>query len=206
MCGRYYIDVDDEELRKIINEIDKDVYPDYKAGEILPSDIAPIYVMGSKKIKLILARWGLPKQKRKGIIINARAETLTQKQMFKNLVNTNRCVIPASAFFEWKKDTLNSKAIDKYIFRKNDSLLFMAGLYNKVSIYENKQLSLFSSEHDVDIYFTIITREANPFVSQIHDRMPLILSKKEANNWLSGIDIDELVKNNNAVLMSEIVE
>lgn len=204
MCGRYYINAEDDEIKKIINILSKE-YDNYRSGEIFPSDIAPIYIVRDNKLKLIQARWGLPRQHKKGTVINARIETLTQKPSFKYLVRTNRCIVPASGFFEWKKDGISGKITDKYMFRKNDSLLFMAGLYSRESGGKNKQLSLFSPENDEAYYFTIVTKEADSTISPIHDRMPLIFGRKEASLWLKGIDIDELLKNNNASLISETV-
>ncbi|MDF2678562.1 MAG: hypothetical protein K0Q97_2915, partial [Bacillota bacterium] len=175
MCGRYYIDIDEKEFKEIINAAEKNIYKDYKSGEIFPSNIAPIYIHDEKNMRPILAKWGFPKWDKKGLIINAKAETLAEKQMFKKLILSNRCTIPASAYYEWKESSQNNKIKDKYIIKKPNSNLYFAGLYNIVPKQKSEQMSMFETdENDTDIFYTIITKDANSSVSHIHHRMPLI--------------------------------
>lgn len=203
MCGRYYIDI--KEFKKIINEAEKNLYGDSNIGEIFPSNIAPIYIQDENKMKPILAKWGFPKWDGKGIIINARAETLLSKRNFKNISQNNRCIVPASYFFEWKKAN-NSKNKNKYILKSSKSILYMAGLYNEFTPVENKQISLFDVTPTRDICYTIITKDANDSMSQIHNRMPLILEKDEIDDWFNGKHIEELIKQNDFKLEYELVK
>jgi len=205
MCGRYYFDIDDKELKEIADAAEKNLYDDYKTGEIYPTNIASIYIEDDNNIKSILAKWGFPKWDNKGIIINARVETLYNKSIFKNLIDSKRCIIPATAFFEWKRDNYFKKTKEKYIFTRPDSLLYMAGLYNEITINENnKQMSLFDNpivhKH---IYFTIITKDANSSILPVHNRMPLIFDKFEKDYWLNGGNMKELVSKNDVTLLSE---
>jgi len=195
MCGRYYFDVDDEELKEVVQKVQNNENKDFNTGEIYPTNVTPIITAEN----IILAKWGFPNPKRKGYIINARVETLMEKYMFKNLVNTKRCIVPASAYFEWKIISDNSKQKTKYIIRKPNSILYMAGLYNTFKNH-NKQLSLFDDDYEDTIQFTIITKEANPSVSFIHNRMPLIFSKEEMQAYLQGKDLHELLYNNKIIL------
>jgi len=208
MCGRYYFDIDDKELKEIADAAEKNLYDAYKTGEIYPTNIAPIYIEDDNNIKSILAKWGFPKWDNKGTIINARVETLYTKSMFKNLISSKRCIIPATAFFEWKRDNDSKKTKDKYIFTKSNSLLYMAGLYNEITINENnKQISLFDNNTiQKHIFFTIITKDANSSVSPIHNRMPLIFDKHEKDYWLNGGNMMELVSKNNVFLVSEHIQ
>lgn len=207
MCARYYFDIDLKELRKIAEEAEKNLYDEYKSGEIFPSYVVPICIAKNKSIKPVLAEWGIPKWDGKGIIINARAESINYKAMFKDLNKTNRCLIPASAFFEWKKDSMNIKAKKKYIFRNPDSILYMAGLYEEFEhSVKNEQLSLFDDNSiKKHIYFTIITKNANFSVSPIHDRMPLIFNNHECDCWLEGENIEKLISTNNFLLTREAI-
>lgn len=205
MCGRYYMDIDEKEFKKAVEEAEKNIYEECKTGEIFPSNIAPIYIKNDANMRPIFAKWGFPKWDKKGIVINARIESLENKQMFKSLVGLNRCIVPASAYFEWKIDNSNSKIKNKYIFNKPDTLLYMAGLYRVVQNHENKQLSLFT-ENPMDIYYTIITKQANFSVSQIHTRMPLIFDKHEMYDYLEGKSITELAEKNNAILLNQLVK
>ena len=147
MCGRYYIDIDNNEIKKILKEAQRNIYENYKTGEIFPTNIAPIYIEDDNNMKPLLAKWGFPKWDGKGVIINARAESLNEKQMFKKLISSNRCIVPASYYFEWKQEEHKK---DKYKISKPGSNIYMAGLYNIVA-NKNKQLSLFDESIDIII-------------------------------------------------------
>ncbi|MPN37814.1 hypothetical protein SDC9_185335 [bioreactor metagenome] len=97
MCGRYYIDIDSKEFKKILEEVEKNIYDNFKTGEIFPTNIAPTYIQDEENMKPILAKWGLPKWNGKGVVINARAETFAEKFMFKKLNKSFRCIVPATA-------------------------------------------------------------------------------------------------------------
>lgn len=195
MCGRYYFDIKDKEIDKMISELDKESYGDIRAAEICPSMIAPIITRQG----VALAKWGFPKLNYKGMVINARAESLHDRIMFKGLVNLNRCIIPASGFFEWDKKTSGAGYRNKYLFRKTDSILYMAGLYD--TFYdESRQLSLFDKAEE-QLSYVIITVKANEYMDGIHDRMPLIFTKLEAERWLKGENINTLISGNNSELV-----
>ncbi len=194
MCGRYYFDINDREIDKIVRELDENLYGDINTAEICPSMIAPIITRQG----VASAKWGFPKLNYKGMVINARAESLNDRIMFKRLVNLNRCVIPASGFFEWDKKTSGAGYRNKYLFRKTDSILYMAGLYD--TFYdESRQLSLFKVEEQLS--YVIITVKANEYMDGIHDRMPLIFSKSEAERWLRGENMNILILGNKAELI-----
>lgn len=203
MCGRYYIDIDIKEIKKIIEEAEKNIYGDSRVGEIFPSNIAPIYIQDEEAMKPILAKWGFPKWDDKGLIINARAESLEEKYMFKKLIKTNRCTVPASSYFEWKERDSNSKIKDKYIIKKPGNLMYFAGLYNVVPKDKQVQLNLFDT-NEFDIYFTIITKKADVSVNHIHNRMPVIFEYNEISDWLNGKNIDSMLKDNSK-LTSELI-
>lgn len=200
MCGRYYIDIDNEEFKKILEEAHKNIYENYRVGEIFPTNIAPIYIEDDNKMKPILAKWGFPKWDGKGVVINARAESLYEKQMFKRLISSKRCIVPASYYFEWKEEKGGK---DKYKINKPDSNLYMAGLYDVVSNKDNKQMSMFDLSKD--IYYTIITRNANDSLSHIHKRMPLIFNPDEMYDWLFGQNINDLIEANHE-LFGQIIK
>nr|WP_243423856.1 SOS response-associated peptidase family protein [Gemmiger formicilis] len=98
------------------------------------------------------------------LIINARAETVTQKSLFRRSIAARRCVVPATAFYE--RDT----ARRAYTFSLPDSLLWLAGIYDNV---------------DVEDRFVILTTALNALVSPIHDRMPLTLARSDIRSWLT---------------------
>ena len=165
LCGRYYIaDWVIDGLDEIIDEEAQDNYEKYKNMEVFPSNKVPIIVNKKDKLSLDTIDWGYPRIDKKGLIINARSETIEDKQIFRNGIFNNRVVIPCSNYFEW-----NGKKEKVSISHKDDSLVFMAGIID---------------EFDNENKFVIITTKANDSVKEVHDRMPLILTKDEVGKWI----------------------
>lgn len=185
MCGRYavFTEEENEELRGIINDINeryKQDAPKMKTGEIFPTNTVPVITepLGSKRI-VNLFKWGFPNYRQpSGVIINARCETLHEKTTFKKLLTCGRCLVPASGFYEWKTAPQHK---EKYLIRPTgNELMYFAGLYNN---FTDKNGLPFTS-------FVIITTEANSQMSQIHTRMPVILSNAEAATWITVGNIE----------------
>jgi putative SOS response-associated peptidase YedK len=128
---------------------------------------------------IVPMRWGLlprwAKDERTGQhTTNARAETLAEKPMFRGLLKNYRCLVPASGFYEWKK---NGQRKVPYYFRPRESrYCAFAGLYD---LWRDPQ----GLDHAT---YTIITTGANELVAPVHDRMPVILKKEDEERWLSG--------------------
>jgi len=181
MCGRYYIpeenDFSDisEMIRQLkLNYKDSLVLPEMKLGEIFPSDIVPAITKDSPE----LMKWGFSGFGGKGLIINARAETVNEKPMFKKKFAAQRCLLPAGNYFEWKTDGAKKQ---KYAIRQKESI-YMAGLYQ---IDESSKVPL----------FVIITRPASSELDFIHNRMPVILPKDLREMWLDcKVDDKELLQ------------
>ena len=169
MCGRYY--VDDKTTRKIkelLRQVDgkmrKAENIHLQAGDIHPSDVAPVITADHKDLCLRWQRWGFPGFNGKQLIFNARSESALEKKMFKESVMHRRVVVPATWFYEWNKNK------EKNIFYKEgQSVLYMAGLYNR---YQDEER------------FVILTTEANESMKSVHDRMPLLLEPDEIEKWL----------------------
>lgn len=110
--------------------------------------------------------------------LNARIETLEQKPSFKDVV-TNRCLIIASAFYEWHWNDIAGKSKTKYTIYSTEGELFaMAGLYTTATIDD----SFYHS-------FTLVTTEARDIMSYVHNtknRMPIVLSQSAENVWLDN--------------------
>lgn len=182
MCGRYALFTGEEyeEIRAIIKETQNnniDNINNMKTGEIFPTDIVPVITKGDTNDPTFnLFKWGFPNFiKKSGVIINARGETIEEKQTFKNILYTKRCLIPTCGFFEWKKSDKNKDKI--FIKPEGSNIFYMAGLYN--SFIDNAGIPYTS--------FVIITTQASQEMQFIHDRMPLILSSKiEAYEWIDN--------------------
>ena len=104
--------------------------------------------------------WGLINPHSGAPIINARIETLSERTMFRPLLDHHRCLIPADGFYEWKDR-------QPYYFQRPDHSLFaFAGLFQ-------------------DGHCVIITRSADENMHGIHDRMPLMLPLKNRAHWFN---------------------
>jgi len=184
MCGRYVIKDDDDidEIEKILcvlSEKYSGTDVSVKTGEIFPTDNAPILSIQDGRPSLSLMKWGFPKWDGKGVVINAKSETATNKKMFAKPLAQRRCVIPSTGFYEWAR--LNGKTKSKYRFNcAGSQMLYMAGMYSEYSA--NAQ------DDPVIDRFVILTRAANDSVNDIHDRMPVILYKYELAKWLTDYD------------------
>lgn len=106
-------------------------------------------------------------------MINARAETLTQRPAFRNLLSKRRCLVPADGFYEWQKRTKSKQPF--FIRRMDGQPMAFAGLWDSWGAPDGSTIES----------CTIITVEAAPPVSDIHNRMPAILSQAQFDAWLS---------------------
>lgn len=186
MCGRYVLYTEKEamEINEIIREVGRKVGIDngMKTGEVFPTDLAPVIIEENQNIGPTLMTWGFPNYKNKGLIINARAETVDEKPTFKEAVLTRRCVIPASGFFEWTKLS-DKKQKDKYLFRMPETpAIYMAGLYNTYKL-----------EGNVTTRFVILTTQANESMIDVHDRMPVVLTKMQVEEWIKDSSITQYI-------------
>ena len=143
-------------------------------GTINPSDLAVIIGGRGQAFELQQARWGFA-GKEGSLVINARSESVFTKPMFSSSALYRRCLVPAETFFEW------DAARNRVEFQKpGKELMYLAGLW-KPSEDETR--------------FVVITAPANASVSNVHDRMPLIIDADEARAWIFDEDAaKELLK------------
>ncbi|EPR13110.1 SOS response-associated peptidase [Ruminiclostridium papyrosolvens] len=180
MCGRYAIFTEEEnqELRNIVNDINeklKEKATAMKTGEIFPTDTVPVItdISSDGKNTSDLFKWGFPNFKQySGVIINARSETVHEKPTFRKLLQSGRCIIPASGFYEWKK--ADGKKEKYFIRSATSNVIYMAGLYNR----------FIDNMGAVNNRFVILTTDANEQMSYVHGRMPVILSPEDSFVWL----------------------
>ncbi|MFC2100874.1 SOS response-associated peptidase [Bacteroidota bacterium] len=130
-------------------------------------------------------RWGLipfwAKDKAIGNkMINAKAETITEKPSFKNPFKSKRCLVLSDGFYEWKKGIVK---VPYRITLLDKSLFAMAGLWDTWKAPEGELI------HS----FTIITTKANEIMEPIHNRMPVILKREDEQKWLHQEKPEELL-------------
>jgi len=136
--------------------------------------------------QLRLARWGLVPSWAKDLSVgnrmfNARAESVSQKSAFSKAFAVRRCLVPADGWYEWQKvtDPDGKPGKQAYLMTPTDghSLAF-AGLYE---FWKPKD----AEDADWLTSVTILTVAAQGELAEIHERMPLVLGRR---NWARWID------------------
>jgi putative SOS response-associated peptidase YedK len=132
-------------------------------------------------------RWGLVPHWAKDAsgaagTINARSETAAEKPAFRDPMRYRRCLIPADAFYEWKR---NGASKQPYCFEVNEGELFaFAGLWDGWKDPTGKWVKTCS----------ILTTMPNAVTGSVHDRMPVILHPDSYDLWLDpGVNNVEVV-------------
>jgi putative SOS response-associated peptidase YedK len=175
MCGRYsLVFIDDLGNRfRVFNPM----IGARSRFNIAPGNEMPV-IIHEEKNELVMMKWGLVPHRTLDITtaqrpINARAETLSEKPSFKELMQNRRCLVPASGFFEWKKE--GKKKIPFYVHLPKIPLFAFAGLYDQWA----------GTHRNLIRTYTIITTAPNELVAKVHNRMPSILLPEHEDRWLS---------------------
>jgi putative SOS response-associated peptidase YedK len=180
MCGRFTHQFTWAQLHRLLRLIgqERPIPPRYN---VAPTQTAPVVTLGnSGGRELVDMHWGLipswAKDKSMAArAINARAETVATLPAFRAAFKSGRCVVPISAFYEWRQ-TLGSKAKQPFLIGSSDGEpLLLAGLC------ERWQDKIAGTTIDS---FTIITTTPNELIAELHDRMPVILTPEECDRWL----------------------
>lgn len=178
MCGRYsLICIDDLGNRFRVHN---PMIGTRSRFNISPGSEMPVIArnVAGEPAEIMPMRWGLVPHWTKDFPaaqkpINARAETLLERPAFAPLVKNRRCLVPATGFFEWKKE--GRQKIPYYFTVKQNRLFSFAGLYDNWRSPDGKLLWT----------YTIITCEPNEILAKIHNRMPVILSRENEERWLA---------------------
>ncbi|MFQ3543969.1 SOS response-associated peptidase [Halobacillus rhizosphaerae] len=178
MCGRYTLL---EEEAEIVEEFDLDtVIRDYEPRyNIAPGQKVLAIINDGKQKRAGYMYWGLvpswAKDPKIGYkMINAKSETAHEKPSFKRLLSSKRCLIVADSFYEWKKTESGKQPLR--ISSRNRKLFAFAGLWDHWKQDEEERFTC-----------TILTKEANDFMSEIHSRMPVILPKDFEERWIEPV-------------------
>ena len=184
MCGRYTLTYREAEQLAMELGVPIEQLVDYEPRyNIAPSQQQWIIRMEHEDREALRARWGLinhwAKDKKTGFKqINARAETVHQRPVFRDAFKKRRCVVPADGFYEWQG--AKGKRMPLRFHRPDGGLLFLAGLYE----------SWQPEPGTWQPTYTIITTEATGLISSVHDRMPVILPEERVDDWLYPKEID----------------
>lgn len=177
MCGRYLFDpltgeIDEywQIIANVAKKQEKYRQQEVATGEIFPSNM--VLALGANKEGLIVPgfiSWGFTGYRKGQLLINAKSETVEEKKTFSSPFKENRCVFPANGFYEWDSNK------HKFFFT-NDQVIYIAGFYR-----------IHQSESGKKVESIIMTTSPNKTVSKIHDRMPVIVNKKDITAYISDL-------------------
>ena len=175
MCGRYSLSHSKEKLEERFKV--KMTEPWKPRYNVAPTQIMPV-ITNKNPTEFSFFKWGfIPGWSLNDAsslnMINARAETILSKAPFKQVMKTQRCLIPADGFFEWKKQGKNKIAY-RITLNSDDAMAF-AGVWDS---WERPR------DGEIINTFSIITTESNQLMKEIHDRMPVIIPKDLESTWL----------------------
>jgi putative SOS response-associated peptidase YedK len=175
MCGRYGIAVDFRyAMQQYKARVKYEFGPNYNVS---PGQMVPAVVWQEEEPVIEGLKWGfIPHWAKDPSIgfkmINARAESADEKPAFRKSFQERRCIILSTGFYEWKKD--GQVKTPYYLQLKERPLFGFAGLWTRWSSPEGEEVRS----------CTIITTEPNSVVSEIHNRMPVVLRKESEKPWL----------------------
>jgi putative SOS response-associated peptidase YedK len=178
MCGRAYSTYTAEELYfQFLNKKRLKLAPFKPNFNMAPTQTAATVRLMDGERAVDTMAWGLipewsPEFKMKFSTINARSEGVFESRLYKKPVLQRRCIIPVSGFFEWKKEGSGKRPFK--IFLKDSPIMPLAGIWTSWRARTPEEQRSFS----------IMTTSANSFMEKIHDRMPVILDKKQFDEWL----------------------
>jgi putative SOS response-associated peptidase YedK len=172
MCGRFAIFSSVPEIKKFADKLKRleKFNPTYNA---VPGSYYPVISKNNFGTVLQEMRWGLvpfwAKDSKIGNkLINARAETISEKPSFKYAYNKRRCLIPVNGFYEWDRQK------QPYFAKlKGEDIFFLAGIWEVWQKATNELQT-----------FTILTQKATQPLVNVHHRMPVVLDEHNNRNWL----------------------
>lgn len=178
MCGLYSLKTSAEEVRSFFGYPEDAQFP--PRPYVAPAQPIAVVRMMNGARQFALMRWGFvpgwAKQIQPGKpLINARAETITEKPSFKNAFKRRRCLIPADGFYEWKGDVPGQKE-PYHIHRPDGGVFGFAGIWEHWVAPDGSELESTA----------IITTAANDTISQVHNRMPVIIEPQDFGIWLAN--------------------
>lgn len=158
MCGRIEHALSPEDYLLYFGlEVDT-IEPNY---DVQPTDTLPIIRQGKDGLGWVYAKWGFPSNYGSKVLFNARSETVAGLPSFKDAYRKRRALLAASGWYEWKDK-------QRYLIRRKDHKpVVMAALW----------------EQD---RFTVLTCAAGSDLAWLHERVPVVLERKNWYGWLHG--------------------
>lgn len=190
MCGRYAFSHSVDDLQALFEVSNPEALTGTPSYNIAPTQSVTIVFRsrdGSRKAGR--ARWGLvPRWVKdpgewRASTFNARSEDAAGKPTFRQAFRQGRVLVPASGFYEWRQE--GGLKVPYHVRARDGGPLAFAGL---MDVWRNKS----SDERLVSC--AILTTASSGRLSELHDRMPVIVPEQEFEEWLSGEEPGEALE------------
>lgn len=177
MCGRFALTLPNDAMAQLFAASPANDLPNVPNYNICPTNRIHVVTANEGQRRLLAMRWGfLPhwyKTPNDGpLLINARAESVAEKPAFRAAARERRCLVPATGFYEWKKDEAGNR-LPWYIRSAGEGTLAFAGIWQNWDKGESPLTTC-----------AIVTTDASTPISTIHHRMPVVLEAKDWPLWL----------------------
>jgi putative SOS response-associated peptidase YedK len=184
MCGRYVITSTPDAIRRLFGYLEQPNFP--PRYNVAPTQPIPVVHLDGDQRHFRLMRWGLipswvKDPKGFTLLINARAESATEKPAFRNAMKRRRCLIPADGFYEWKPDSARKRPY--FIHMKGGAPFAFAGLWETWTGPNGEEMDTAA----------IVTTDASPDIAHIHHRMPVMLEPDAFQLWLDCANVDAAI-------------
>jgi putative SOS response-associated peptidase YedK len=178
MCGRYTLIANAEAIRLLFELPAFDERLAVPRYNIAPTQPIVIVREGARGRQLVPMRWGLipwwaKNLKDLPLMINARAEQVSEKPAFRDAFKYRRCLVPASGFYEWETRGRGPKK--PFAAMPKNSLIAFAGLWETWHGPDGSEIDTAA----------IVTTDASDYLRPIHERMPVVLHQEDFATWLS---------------------
>jgi putative SOS response-associated peptidase YedK len=179
MCGRFVITSPPEALRQIFGYVEQPNFP--PRHNIAPTQPIPVVIFEHGNRHFRLMRWGLlpawvQDPRKFTLLINARAETVTEKPAFQNAFKRRRCLIPADGYYEWQASEKRKRP--HFIHRSDGHPIGLAGLAETWIGPNGEELDTVA----------IVTAPASADLAVLHDRVPVTIAPGDFERWLDCRD------------------
>lgn len=185
MCGRYGRYSRKERIEAVLGrdiEGGEALAPRYNVCPGLP-DWVLRQLHPRDRLRLDLVHWGLlpswtrePSAARRPI--NARAESVADKPMLRDLLRRRRCAVPIDGYYEWRATAAGK--LPYWFHLKSGEPLFLAGLWD--CWHEGRP--------DAAPSYLLMTTRPNALAARVHDRMPVLLHARDVARWLDPAQND----------------
>lgn len=182
MCGRFAQVITHDRLQKLEKELNmirssEQIEFNYN---VAPQQTVAAVVNQGQGAYTGFFRWGLIPSWSREVptyqMINVRSDSVMEKPSFRGGLQRRRCLVPATGFYEWRKEDKQPY----FIYSADSDLLFIAAIYD----------SWYGPDGSHIPSLGIMTTDANPAMRELHHRMPVLLFGEERLRWLEQANQD----------------